>query len=154
MPVPIKSIPDIMREKEEQHLMDYSFLAELVPQSTKLKKVTASNKDASLLFEIWSKSEKINDESLKVSPSINSKDILRLKSRGFLTGNNDEVKLTKKGRMVVTTMALGEPSQFEKDKERKNYNEILASMDKRGKKGYRIPKYAANNSNNLNLRET
>ena len=71
---------------------------------------------------------------------------------GFLTGGVDEVKLTRSGKIVITTMALGEVNSFAKAKQQKSYTEILASMDKRGKKGYRIPKYAANTSNNLKLK--
>ena len=57
--------------------------------------------------------------------------------------------------MVITTMSLGEQSQFEKKRQNKSYTEILASMDKRGKKGYRSaskdPKFSTNNSNRLDL---
>ena len=149
MPSPIRSIPDI---DDNKYLADYSFLVDLNLESKESKIATASNKDASLLFEIWCKSERNEEkETFKVDSSISSKDILRLKTKGFLTGGVDEIELTKKGRMVVTTMALGERSQFENNKQSKNYNEILASMDKRGKKGYRIPKYAVNNTNNLRL---
>ena len=61
------------------------------------------------------------------------------------------LEITKRGKTIITTMALGEPNKFETSKQQKSYTEILASMDKRGKKGYRTPKYAASNS--LNLRE-
>ena len=46
-----------------------------------------------------------------------------------------------------------EGNKFEKGKKEKNYLEIMASMDKRGKDGYRIPKFCSSNSNNLNVKD-
>lgn len=150
MPVPIKLITD---KRKDNSGIDYSFLFN--SPSPEKKIVSASNKDASLLFELWSQGEKDGiTDSIKILPSANitSKDILRLKSLGFIVGDVSEVRFTRKGKMVITTMALGEVSQFEKNRKQKNYTEILASMSKRNKKGYRIPKFAANGSNCLNLK--
>jgi hypothetical protein len=154
MPVPIMRMPDNTVEKSTT--MDYSFLVNNpLPQR---KKVMASNEDARLLFELWANGEQI-DDTIKVNSNskISSKDILRLKTLGFLMGEPSAIKFTRKGKLVITTMSLGEQSQFDKQKKQKNYTEILASMDKRGKKGFRIassePKFAINNSNNLNLKK-
>lgn len=150
MPVPIKPILDLDRKTlEENYHVDYSFLTAL---PTPKKVVTASNNDATLLFDLWTKAEKVGEDLFKLDEKeFDNKDILRLKSRGFLAGNTKEVKFTKKAKMIVTTMALAEPNKFQKRQQRKPYNEILASMDKRGKKGYRIPKFASSTSNNLRL---
>lgn len=151
MPVPIMKVPD--NKQDNSNSIDYSFLlSSPIPER---KTVVASNKDASLLFELWSNGEKI-DDSIKInSKDITSNDILRLKTLGFLIGDANSVKFTKKGKMVITTMSLGEQSQFDKKRQNKSYTEILASMDKRGKKGYRVaskdPKFATNNSNRLDL---
>jgi len=152
MPIPIMRLPD--NQKEKSTTMDYSFLLNNpVPQK---KTVVASNKDASLLFELWENGEKV-DDTIKVKPSenITSKDILRLKTLGFLAGDLNTIKFTRKGKMIIATMALGETSQFEKTKGSKSYTEILASMSKRGKKGFRMaseePKFSDNTSNNLDL---
>jgi hypothetical protein len=122
----------------------------------KKKTVVASNQDASLLFELWKNGETIEDTvKINPSPSVTARDILRLKTLGFLMGDLQTIKFTRKGKMVITTMALGEKSQFENKREPKSYTEILASMNKRGKKGFRIagsePKYVVNGSNNLDL---
>jgi len=146
MPVPIRLIPD----KPRRDTIDYSFLIN-VPSSPSNKKVTASNKDADVLFQIWHTSRKNSDDTYTPNSSIDSEDIKRLKSRGFLVGTSDNLEFTKRGKLIVTTMALGEPNKFGNEKQQKPYTEILASMDKRGKKGYRIPKYATNNSNNIRL---
>lgn len=145
-------IPD--SKKDPNTAIDYSFLFNNpIPQK---KTVVASNKDASLLFELWASGEKV-DDTIRIKPSknITSKDILRLKTLGFLIGDLNTVKFTRKGKLVITTMALGETSQFEKNKESKTYTEILASMNKRGKKGFRMarkePKFSVNNSNSLDL---
>jgi len=150
MPLPIKPISDIGRSPSENCQIDYSFLSS-IPEPNK-KTVVASNSDASLLFDLWTKAEKIGEDLFKVDSSkFDNNDILRLKSRGFLAGGTKEVKFTKKAKMVVTTMALAEPNKFQTTRQHKPYNEILASMDKKGKKGYRIPKFAASTSNNLRL---
>ena len=147
MPVPIRPLPD----RADTSGIDYSFLLQQ-PQQQK-KTVTASNKDASMLFKIWANCDKIGVDSVQINPEldISSRDIMRLKTMGFLTGGVDQVKFTKKGKMVITTMALGEQSKFEKDCHEKPYTEILASMSKRGKKGFRTPKYASDNTNRLRL---
>jgi len=150
MPVPIRSIPD--QQIEKNYSIDYSFL--LNGPSPK-KTVTASNKDADLLFELWSKGEKVSaPNTVKISELSNfsKRDLTRLKTMGFISTSNDGiVEITKKGKTVITTMALGEVSTYEKNSEPKKYTEILASMDKRNKTGYRTPKFATNNNNNLRL---
>jgi len=158
MPVPIKTILDVdyYREDNNRNTVDYSFLSTFQPEKPKSKNVIATNTDASLLFEIWTKSEKSGEDSYRIDSEITSRDILRLKSRGFLTGSSDLVKFTQKGKRIVTTMALGEPNKFAEAKTKKDYAEIMASMDKRGKKGYRIassPSYAVDNINRLDLRQ-
>ena len=116
MPIPIKPIPDPQREDKNQ--ADYSFLMNLAPAtaSPKKKTVQASNRDASLLFQIWASGEKSNDDTIKISQKlgITSREIMRLKTMGFLTGSSEEVKFTGKGKVVITTMALGETNKFEK----------------------------------------
>lgn len=149
MPIPIKPIND--KGDVKNLFIDYSFLLQ---QPIKRKMVTASDKDASLLFELWSKGDRQESfDIVKVNSSIkiNLQDLMRLKSMGFVIGYGDKIKFTKKGKLVITTMSLGEGSNFEKEKQEKKYTEILAEMSKRGKKGYRIPKFAVNNSNNLKL---
>lgn len=153
MPTPIRLNKDSYEEKNMA--LDYSFLLDkIIPiEDNKRKTVIASNKDASLLFDIWSKSEKINEDTFKVNTKqVDNKDIMRLKTQGFITGNTESLHFTSRGKTIIATMALGETNKFAKDADsEKSYTEILASMDKRNKKGYRVPKYAANTSNFLRL---
>jgi hypothetical protein len=151
MPVPIRSIPDM--PTNDKLTIDYSFLADLNPIPSPKKTVQASNKDASLLFEIWAVGQRSGEESIKIPAAmgISSRELMRLKTMGFLTGTADEVKFTRKGKIVVTTMALGETNKFEKSRQNKSYTEILASMNKRGKKGFRTAYYSPCTSNVLNL---
>ena len=152
MAVPIMRVPD--NHKNKATSIDYSFLLNTpVPEK---KTVVASNKDASLLFELWENGEQMDDTiKIKPSPNVTARDILRLKTLGFLMGDINTVKFTRKGKMVITTMSLGETSQFEKRKEKKSYTEILANMSKKGKKGFRMAsneiKFNTNTSNNLDL---
>jgi hypothetical protein len=157
MPVPIKSIPD-NGYSSNKNTIDYSFL--LTDDSVKKEKiVVASDKDADLLFKIWSmgKAQGRDTICLDKDDKITQDDLLRLKSKGFLMGDAEKVKFTKRGKMVITTMALGEPSKFENIKQPKKYTEILAGISKRGKKGYRMasgnPELNINSSNSLNLKE-
>ena len=148
MPVPIRPIP---YNRNDLSGMDYSFL--LQNQQPSKKTVTASNKDASLLFRLWSTGEKVEEDVVKINSEINisSDDIMRLKTMGFLTGGTDKVKFTRKGKIVITTMVLSEESNFNKNKQDKPYTEILANMSKRGKKGYRTAQFATDNTNRLRL---
>jgi len=155
MPLPIRTISDPARGNSDT-CMDYSFLANYPGitdgSPSKKKFVQASNRDAELLFKVWSNGIKKDEGVFSIGPDVlTSKEILRLKTMGFVTGSSEELTFTKKARRVITTLALGEESQFKKDKRPKTYNEILANMDKRGKPGYRIPKYASDTSNSLSI---
>jgi len=154
MPVPINAVQDNGQNKTSP--VDYSFLSNYMenPIKKKSKLITASNNDAELLFKIWDTGEKQGKpDTFKISSDITSKDVIRLKTYGFLTGGTEVVSFTAKGKMVITTIALSEPNCFAKKRQNKPYSEILASMSKKGKPGYRIPKYATNNSNHLDLRD-
>jgi len=148
MPIPIRinnnNSGSDMGANESNIMIDFSVLMSDIPQEAKMQKVAASNKDAKLLFEIWSECEKENRDTFKIaSTGINSRDLIRLKTLGFIHGNLETVTFTTKGKTVVCTMALGEPNKFEQARQDKSYSEILASMDKRNKPGYRTPKYAS-----------
>ena len=151
MPVPIKTVNDYSRESGKSGI-DYSMFFTNTPSK---KTVIASNKDASLLFDLWTKCERgSGTDDLKINSSIkvDPRDILRLKTMGFIQGSGDNVQFTRKGKIVITTMSLGEESQFDKKATQKSYTEILAGMSKKNKPGYRIPKFATNNDNHLDLR--
>jgi len=146
MPIPIRINNGLSTEQDSGSnlLMDYSILMSDVPEDTRMKKVAASDKDAKLLFDIWSGCEKESEFTFRVASSgISSRDIMRLKTLGFIHGDLDKITFTNKGKTVVCTMALGEPNRFEQSRQEKNYSEILASMDKRNKAGYRTPRYAS-----------
>jgi hypothetical protein len=142
-----------MNSPEENNMfVDYSFLLQQKPQANSKKKVTASNNDADMLMRIWLEAETKNEDFVISSTlGLSTRDISRLKSYGLITGGSDSVQITDRGRKVITVMALGEGNKFEKGRSEKSYKEILASMDHRGKSGYRIPKFCANNSNSLNI---
>jgi len=152
MPIPIRPMQD---PQENNRFVDYSFLAqEVIKSDEKRKKITASNKDAEILMRIWLEAEN-NDDKFVISSDmgLSNRDIMRLKTYGLVSGDSSEVRITERGRQVITVMALGEGNKFEKGKSDKSYLEIMASMDKRGKEGYRIPKFCSNTSNNLNVKD-
>ena len=157
MPVPIRPIKN-HEEPERQDSIDYSFLANMFQgntvQSEKIK-ATASNNDASLLFDLWLKSsQQDSNDTISIEKCGLSKgDITRLKTRGLVAGGATEIKFTPKGKKIITTMTLGEPNNFELNSQYKPYQEILASISKKGKPGYRFPRFATNQWNNLDLGE-
>jgi len=168
MPVPIRCLPYYFTNQggEKKPSIDYSFLFDQMQIPSSKRSVVASNHDASILYEIWLNGDKIGEHKYRISgvvasKTVTSRDVMSLKARGFVTGGLEEIELTQKGRSIITTMSLGESNAFLKGKKEKNYSEILASMNKRGKKGYRIastgqgsPKYRADNSNSIDLRKT
>jgi hypothetical protein len=150
MPIPINPVGSDSNGKDidfSKLQMDYSFLSGISPQAESNKRiVTASDKDADVLMQIWLTSEKTEDSTFKIKDDakVSSQDVVRLKSHGLLTGGTNEVKLTPRGKLVITTMALGENNGFLKNQKSKSYTEIMASMSKKGKPGYRMPTYASN----------
>ena len=157
MPVPINPAGRFVDQNERRESgLDVSFLASILPEIEKESSkqiITASDKDAGVLMKIWLNANKIEKDTYQITPEmdISSSDVMRLKTRGLLTGKTDEVKLTPRAKTIVSTMALSESNKFLGEKKQKNYSEILANNDKRGKKGYRVPKFAAD-SHLLNLK--
>lgn len=150
MPVPINLNSNINSDEKNNKLqMDYSWLLNNIPKNDK-KIVTASNKDADTLMQIWltadkSKDKSTNEEIFKIDgQKFSSQEIMGLKARGLVTGGSEEIKFTNRGKTVITTMALSENNGFLKNQKSKSYTEILAGMDKRGKSGYRIPTISSN----------
>ena len=144
MPIPIKPVND----KTDKNLIDYSWLFSKIPGVTEKDEKKESqpvDKDANLLMEVWTHAEKKSENNYRLNKEvkITSKDITRLKLRGLIEGSSDEIRFTGKGKAIIGTMALGENNNFLKNQKQKTYTEILASMDKRGKKGFRLPKFSA-----------
>ena len=146
MPVPIKPLHGMGYRKENGSLLDsidLTMLGDFIPlPSPKSKIVTASDRDANLLLNLWQKKSEKNDE-INVK-GMDNNDILRLKTSGFLTGDVERVKFTQKAKTIITTMVLNEPNAFSDKKQPKGYNEILASQNKKFK-GSRLPKFASSN---------
>ena len=157
----IKPISD----NDNRNYVDYSFLNDLnldVPSTTasSRKMVVASNSDASNLYKLWQKgtcgeqNEEFNVQRSIKSAKISARDISRLKTMGFVSGNGENVTVTAKGKRLICTISLSEPNRFELKSERKPYSEILASMDRKKKGGLRTAQYNDDTSNNLDLRDT
>ena len=159
MPVPINPAGRFVDHNEKRESgLDVSFLASILPEMEKEAAngiVTASDNDAGVLMKIWLKADKLGKDTFKITPNleISSGDVMRLKTRGLLTGKVDEVRMTPRAKTIVSTMALSESNMFLNEKKQKSYSEILASNDKRNKTGYRIPKFAGD-EHLLNLKKS
>jgi hypothetical protein len=156
MPVPIKIIDDKGDDRGQGNdfRMDYSILSSFTPKKKQTRVALASNKNAEMLFEMWSESKRLEDGTYSIDKNkYSSREIMRLKSAGLITTKESNMELTSRGKMVIVTLALGESNRFERNSKKKSYTEILASVSKQGKQGYRQPKYAANTSNNLDIRD-
>ncbi len=137
MPIPLNYNKEIKS--------DYSFLLNLdslggaVIQDSVHKKVTASDRDADLLMKVWKRALQIRDKTYKISSGeVTQQDFIRLKSGGFVSGDMHSCQLTARGQGVIKVMALGESNAFLKNQKSKSYTEIMASTNKKGKKGFRI----------------
>ena len=141
MPVPI--VPVNVKndyKNENQKPLELSFLSNYMPKEASYRSYMVSDTDAENIMKIWLKAKKIDKDTFEVKSisDIDNNIILRLKSRGLISGSTEKVKLTAKGRSVIKTMSLGESNNFLKKRKEKSYTEILANMDKKGKQGYRI----------------
>lgn len=151
MPIPI--IPLSHRENKNPSEQQFSsffnssldFLSNNHENNTNSRKIEASNKDADSLLKIWINGTKLQNGTFDVKnvKEITSSEIENLKRNGFITMANEKVSFTSRGKLIITTMCLGENNNFLKNKKNVSYKEILASMDKSNKKGYRIPKFAS-----------
>jgi len=150
MPVPIR--PNSHSENNDQSVTDVSFLASHLPRK-EARVGRASDRDAAAIMKIWLQAKHIEDNTFVVNEEmgLSARDISRLKSNGLVSGYAGKLSLTDKAKSVIAVMSLSETNKMLNGQRQKSYTEIMASMDKRGKKGYRIPKYAADSSNTLRL---
>jgi len=157
MPIPIglvnRNTLAPAQESALSGMLDVSFLANHMPQKEASDfTVTLSDRDADHVMDIWLHAKQLGKDTFNIAElGIDNKDIIRLKSRGLIVGGVGQVSFTNKGRTVVKTMTLGENNKFLKSRKKKSYTEILASMDKRGKKGYRMAGVFDENSHLLKL---
>ena len=152
MPIPINPVSS--PNQGISHNLFYSEVSNLQSGGGRQIK-EANNRDASILMDIWLKASKEDDVFVVDDNIAGRKDIARLKAKGFVSSQfgSQKVSITERGRSIIAVMALGETNKMIKNQKNKPYTEIIASMDKRGKSGYRIPRYASNTSNNLNIKD-
>ncbi len=150
MPIPLNNNKDLTS--------DYSFLLNIdalgagVSSNNSSKIVTASDRDADLLMRVWKKALQIREKTYKISSGdVSQQDFIRLKSGGFVSGDMHSCQLTAKGQGIIKVMALGESNAFLKNQKSKSYTEIMASTNKRGKKGFRIASVNGEEMENFNM---
>lgn len=134
MPLPINKVTDTGSNIESNYGLDLSFL---VSKPVEKKVVTASDKEAKILLDIWDKGEKKSKNFTLSNFDVTQRDFMRLKVSGLVEGSSESFRITSRGKKIITVMTLGESNQFLKGKKEKSYTEILAS-NKKSKSGYRI----------------
>jgi len=151
MPIPIGLVNPQRDKPESNGLLDISFLANLPSVEASNGFITLADQDAEDLMKIWLHAKKIDKDTFVIAKEmkVSNKDILRLKSRGLISGGTEKVKFTPRAKTVISTMTLGENNTFLEKKKEKSYSEILASMDKRGKAGFRMASVFDENSHLL-----
>lgn len=153
MPIPIGLVNGKPENPEiSSGLLDVSFLANSLENKEAGNGMMAfADRDAKDIMHIWLHAKKLGKDQFELNDEmgLENKDILRLKSRGLISGGIDKVKFTSRAKTVICTMTLGESNSYLKKRKEKSYSEILASMDKRGKGGYRMA--YDENSHLLNL---
>ena len=139
MPIPIQLVNGPTEKIKSDGLLDISFLSNYMPREASSTSYGVSDSDADNVMKIWLNAKKIDNETFEIkSMDMDNQTIIRLKSRGLISGGTDNIKFTSRGKGIVKTMSLGESNNFLSKRKEKSYTEILASMDKRGKKGYRM----------------
>lgn len=152
MPIPIGLVSGHEDQPERSGLLDISFLANSHPIKEASIPHSLADNDANALMKIWLEAKKVGNDTFDLDKlDMSNKELIRLKTRGLVSGGTSRVTFTAKAKTVICTMTLGESNNFLKDKKEKSYTEILASMDKRGKAGFRTAEVYDENSHLLNL---
>ena len=98
------------------------------------KEAEVADNDADLIFNLWEKSSiirdagNIEDRIYKVPSNVSTNEILRLKSRGLLYGEKDQVRFTSHAAKIIKMMVLAEGNSFSKKSVKKPYSVILAEI--------------------------
>jgi len=140
MPIPILPVnvpsddnsgQQLQQETPQYTGINYDMLSGFV-KSNNEKKMKLSNSDASLLFTFWREGS-VENEFVVVPERFSNSDVLRLKTLGFVVGDDtSKVRLTDRAREVIKTLVLHEENNFISNRVHKPYNEILAEQNKPG----------------------
>jgi len=151
MPIPINPV-NTSYDNAQTNLFHSEFTDLSTGGGRQIKE--ANNRDASILMDIWLKAARDDNAFVVNDDMAGNRDLARLKAKGFISADfgSQKVSFTERGKSIIAVIALGENNKMIKNQKPKPYTEIMASMNKRGKKGYRIPRYASDNTNNLNLK--
>ena len=78
-------------------------------------KTEANDSDKDSLKKIWATSETVGDGLLKISSdAVQISDIVRLKSKGYIYDNGENIELTASGKKMLKEVILSEDSSFTK----------------------------------------
>jgi hypothetical protein len=153
MPVPIRPIDDRDRgyaAKDSSYtMMDLDVLSKAfdssgLPVKKADKFVQASDEDASVLFDLWKKSEVVKDagdaseKQYSIPKDFSNDNIMRLKASNFITGDMSVIRFLPRAIGVIKTMVLAEENEFGRKATQKPYNLILAEMKRKFSGGPRL----------------
>ena len=136
MPIPIHlNSPD---RSKNQNSLQFDFTADMLSQmigshnSLLTKEAEVADNDADAIFALWENSTilreavNIEDRLYKVPGEVSSTTIMRLKARGLLYGEKDQIRFTTHAAKIIKMMVLAEGNAFGKRSVKKPYSVILA----------------------------
>jgi hypothetical protein len=93
-----------------------------------------SDSDAEVVFSLWEKStilrdaSNIEDRLYKIPKDVASSTLMRLKTRGLIYGEKEQIKFTTQAAKIIKMMVLSENNAFGKKSVKKPYSVILAEI--------------------------
>jgi len=137
MPIPIR--PNSYQQKSESPMdsklnLTLDMLSQMLNNhSASIKKeAEVADTDASLVFALWENSKilrdagNIEDRLYGIPNNVTQSELTRLKTRGFIYGEKDQIRFTNHAAKIIKMMVLAEGNAFGKQAVKKPYSMILA----------------------------
>ena len=137
MPVPIR--PNSITPKNErgkQISLTVDMLSQMMGDHSLLlkKEAEVSDNDADMVFKLWENStvirdaDNIEDRVYRLPEDSKSSNIMRLKTRGLIYGEKNQIHFTIQAAKIIKMLVLSESNAFGKDAVEKPYSVILAEI--------------------------
>ena len=136
MPIPIRPNNNHRSEGPGSTHMDMTvdMLSQMLGNHSSLltKEAEVADNDADTIFSLWENStvireaSNIEDRIYKIPTDISQHALVRLKTRGLIYGEKDQIRFTNHAAKIIKMMVLAEGNAFGKRSVKKPYSVILA----------------------------